>query len=105
MPGPARPDRVHLQRLFDVPKMRQSSKQPMLLGLPPCECIMELYAQYWGDWSQWHGNYKWQSLGAAAAQCGLLWPMGAHRALADAEMCRRVLEWMATRPAPGQPAP
>ena len=35
-------------------------------------CVMHLYAQYYGDWSDWHGSYTWQSLGAAASQLGLV---------------------------------
>lgn len=50
-------------------------------------CAMELYAQFCGDWSDHHGNYRWQPL-----------PGGDHSALGDARACREVLEWMAERP-------
>jgi DNA polymerase III epsilon subunit-like protein len=46
-------------------------------------CAMELYATWWGDWSDYHGNYKWQPL----------W--GDHTALGDARACLRVVERMA----------
>lgn len=41
------------------------------------ECAMKLYATWWGDWSEYHGNYKWQRL-----------PGGDHSALGD---CRATL--------------
>ncbi len=50
-------------------------------------CAMELYAQFCGDWSEHHGNYRWQPL-----------PGGDHTALGDALACREVLSWMAKRP-------
>jgi DNA polymerase III subunit epsilon len=41
-------------------------------------CAMEYYAQWVGEWSDYHGNYKWQKL-----------PGGDHSALGD---CRATLE-------------
>lgn len=58
-------------------------------------CAMELYAEHYGDWSNWHRNYRWQSLEAAARQCGLQWTSTAHRAHADAEMTRRLIHHLA----------
>jgi DNA polymerase-3 subunit epsilon len=63
------------------------------IGLLPLSChfcMMTAYAEYWGDWSKYHGNYRWQSLGAAAAQQRLVVPEGLHRAAADAELTRRL---------------
>jgi DNA polymerase III epsilon subunit-like protein len=34
-------------------------------------CAMEWYAQWWGEWSEYHGDYRWQPLG------------GGHRARED----------------------
>jgi len=60
-------------------------------------CVMELYAQYWGEWDEYHGNYRWQRLTDAARQQGVSLPegMAPHRAEADAELTRRVLIAMA----------
>ena len=44
-------------------------------------CVMEWYAQWFGDWSSKYGSYRWQRLG------------GAHRALGD---CRATLERLNT---------
>jgi DNA polymerase-3 subunit epsilon len=40
-------------------------------------CAMELYAAWWGDWSDYHKDYRWQRL-----------PGGDHSALGD---CRATL--------------
>lgn len=50
-------------------------------------CAMELYAQFYGDWSEHHGDYRWQPL-----------PGGDHTALGDARATRDLLQWMADRP-------
>lgn len=52
-------------------------------GLPQIElkeaiCAMEEYAVYIGDWSEYHGDYRWQSL-----------PGGDHSAIGD---CRATLD-------------
>jgi DNA polymerase III subunit epsilon len=47
-------------------------------------CAMELYATWWGDWSDRHHDYRWQPL-----------PGGDHSALGDARACRAVLQQMA----------
>jgi DNA polymerase-3 subunit epsilon len=58
-------------------------------------CAMNLYARYYGDWNDYHGNYRWQRLSNAALQCGIELPLGIHRAQMDAELTRRILLHMA----------
>jgi DNA polymerase-3 subunit epsilon len=58
-------------------------------------CCMEMYAEFWGDWSDWHQSYRWQRLSAAAQQQHISLPEDIHRARADAEMCRQLLHVMA----------
>jgi len=58
-------------------------------------CAMRLYAAHYGAWNTYRRDYRWQTLEKAAAQCRLRWAGSAHRALADAEMCRRVVRHMA----------
>jgi DNA polymerase-3 subunit epsilon len=53
--------------------------------------VMELYAAFYGDWNDYHHSYRWQRLSTAAQQCGIEIPPGIHRALADAEMTRRIV--------------
>lgn len=74
-------------RVFDAGKLYQSAKainqelrDEVYEWLRPRweQCAMEQYAQFCGEWSSWHGKYKWQKL-----------PGGDHSALGD---CRAVLE-------------
>ncbi len=53
-------------------------------------CAMERYAEFHGDWNDYRGNYKWQSLDNALRQCGITAPDNApaHSALGD---CLRTL--------------
>jgi len=84
---------------FDARMIRQSLRQygrdPN--GLKPPYCLMELYAQFYGAWSEYHWSYTWQSLGNAAMQCHLPLPADMHRALADALLARQVLHYMAAQ--------
>ncbi len=52
-------------------------------------CAMEWYAQWWGDWSEYHGSYRWQPLG------------GGHRARED---CLTVLARLRTMAGPATPS-
>jgi DNA polymerase-3 subunit epsilon len=45
---------------------------------------MEWYAQWVGDWSEWHESYRWQKL-----------PGGDHSALGDARACLAIIKRMA----------
>lgn len=84
---------------FDQRLLRQSAKAHDIRQ--PCVksdvvCAMLVYAQYYGDWNTWYGNYRWQSQANAAKQLGLgIRPADLHRAAADADLCRRIVEAMA----------
>jgi hypothetical protein len=58
---------------------------------------MELYSAFYGDWNDYHGNYRWQRLANAVRQCGITLPAGIHRAHADAEMTRQIVAYMAAQ--------
>lgn len=58
-------------------------------------CAMLQYAAYAGVWNAKYGNWRWHKLERAARDFGLTYN-GAHRALADARMCRSVVAGMAT---------
>lgn len=51
------------------------------------ECAMLWYAQYYGAWNDYYGNYRWQKLPGG----------GKHRALADCEAVYRLLHKMGKR--------
>lgn len=50
-------------------------------------CAMRYYAQYFGEWSDYWGNYKWQKL-----------PGGGHRAASDTWACYQLVKDMAHPP-------
>jgi DNA polymerase-3 subunit epsilon len=49
------------------------------------ECVMQAYAEYWGQWNSRYGSYKWQSLTNACRQQGVK-VVDAHDALGDARL-------------------
>jgi len=65
----------------------------------PCqyECLMLRYARWFGEWNEYHGDWRWQTLGAALAQCGLSRDGITHRALSDALAAAAVLRFLAEK--------
>ncbi len=63
-------------------------------------CAMLRYAEFYGDWNDYHGNYRWQKLTDAARRCGISTD-GAHGAEADALMTWGVVKCMAETPVKG----
>ena len=59
-------------------------------------CIMNLFAEFYGEYSDYHGSFTWQRLGNAAIYCDVTVDAAAHRALADAQMALGVLKYMAS---------
>ena len=56
--------------------------------------VMDPYAEFWGDWSDWHQSYKWQSLENACRQQGIA-VNGAHSAIGDCRMTLALLRKVA----------
>ena len=56
-------------------------------------CMLR-FAPVYGEWNQYHGNYKWKSLSTAANYVGYKWKGDVHRALADTLACRAVWNYM-----------
>jgi len=70
---------------FDMRLLRQSATAanthwPAMTA----DCVMEAYSAWVGDWSDYHGNYRWQRL-----------PGGDHSALGDCRATLDVLRRMA----------
>ena len=62
------------------------------------ECVMEMYAQFNGEWNDFHGNYRWKKLREALAAFGLKHEdFGAkeHDAATDARATLAVIRKMA----------
>lgn len=79
---------------FDVERLRTTCE---LHGVEPhnfkTDCIMEWYAQYCNEWSEYHGSYRWQPLG------------GGHDALGDCRAALATLQEMAQPETVEQPQP
>jgi len=56
--------------------------------------IMQPYAEYWGDWSEWHGSYTWQKLTNACRQQGIT-INGTHSAIGDCKMTLALIQKIA----------
>ncbi len=95
---------VIYNRNYDVRLMAQSAKANKIDWLPLTNtvCAMELYAQFHGDWNEYHQSYRWQKQAVAARQLGIEIPADLHRAAADANLCRLIVEAMAATPLPGE---
>jgi DNA polymerase-3 subunit epsilon len=79
---------------FDLRMIRQSSPRARDFT-PHNHCAMLLYADFYGEWDSYHGNYRWQKLQNAAAQCGITFERDLlHDALFDAELCRQIVQVM-----------
>lgn len=59
-----------------------------------CYCAMEWYAEFYGDWNDYHQSYRWQKLSVAASRCGVA-TANAHDALGDCLMTLGVMKYMA----------
>ena len=86
---------------FDIRLMKQSHQKNWLRWRDPegatFFCIMKLYAQFYGEWNNRRGGYRWQSLDAAGKQCKLALP-NSHRAKDDTLLTLALLEYMANQP-------
>jgi len=78
---------------YDMRILRQSAEAHGLAFADlraRARCVMREYATFWGEYNHARKSFRWQSLGAAIDQQGLVVPPGMrlHSALADAEMTR-----------------
>jgi len=58
------------------------------------QCCMEAWAEHVGEWSEYHGNYRYQTLDNAAHSVHFEWPGESHRAMPDAFACRAVWQYL-----------
>ncbi|MDA5536451.1 3'-5' exonuclease [Yersinia mollaretii] len=59
------------------------------------ECVMDSYAEYYGQWDQKRNKFKWQRLSNAAEQQSVVIDGVAHRALADCKTTLGIIRAMA----------
>ncbi|MCB0063085.1 MAG: 3'-5' exonuclease [Caldilineaceae bacterium] len=83
---------------FDLRLLRQSHHHAGLVwpDLPlDAFCIMNLYAQFYGEWDNYRQSWRWQSLDKAQRFCKI--PLrNTHRAKDDALLARAVLQHIAS---------
>lgn len=60
-------------------------------------CAMEAFAEFYGDWNNYHKSYRWQRLAHAARYCGYD-VKNSHDALADCQMTLAVVKHMLENP-------
>lgn len=83
-------------REFDVGMIDTSAAKHDLIvdQWEPTRCAMRLYAKWCGDWSETHGDYRFQKLERAMKEFGI-GSTQLHRAVDDARVARRVVQAMA----------
>lgn len=94
-------DLVVYNAVYDRKMMHQSAER---CRLPKTDwkllsrwwCAMEAYAEYYGEWNEYHGNCHWQPLAAAARNFKIPTP-DTHTALGDAVTTLRVCQAMLHR--------
>jgi len=81
---------------YDVRLLRQSAAA-WNMDMPNIfsGCAMKLYARHRGEWNDSKGDYQWHTLMNAAKQCRIPIPENLHRAAADAELTRLLLQHIA----------
>ncbi|TVK91281.1 DNA polymerase III subunit epsilon [Shewanella algae] len=81
---------------YDLRMIRQADERNDLLNIrTQADCAMLAYAEFYGQWDDYRGQWKWQRLGNAAKQQGVVIEGKAHRALADCQMTLGVIASMA----------
>jgi len=70
---------------FDMARLKKTCRlHGVEMPTIKADCLMERYAQWCGDWSDYHGSYRWQPLGG-----------GDHSALQDSLAALAILREMA----------
>jgi len=89
---------VAYNAVFDWRMLNQSAHAFNLVfneDMKMWRCAMELYTDYYGQWSDKRKIFCAQKLSNAAKQCEIKVPANLHRACADTELTRRVVLHMA----------
>ncbi|GAB6260428.1 3'-5' exonuclease [Photobacterium sp. R1] len=75
-----------------IQSLKASTGESCDLPVLSTTCVMEWYAEFWGDWDDARESYRWQKLTDAAKQQQLdISGLSAHRALADCAITRRLI--------------
>jgi DNA polymerase III epsilon subunit-like protein len=86
---------------FDIRLLWQSGEpykidmREQLLKTTTSHCAMELFSRLYGEYSEWHGSYRWQRLTTAIDYLGIEVPGQAHDASYDAAATAMVIKRLA----------
>ena len=88
--------------IYDRRMMHQSDRAQSLSEieykhLAKFSCAMIPFAEIYGEWNDYRGNYRWQTLTTALGYYGLTKPLDAHTALTDCRSTLAVLGEMRKR--------
>ena len=90
---------VIYNRAYDLRMIEQAARAVSInlddIGYESAHCAMELFAQFYGEWNDYHQSFRWQKLNFAARHFGIPLPPDLHRARADTELTRLVMLEMA----------
>ena len=85
---------------FDLRMIKQTHTQHWMQWQPPAGArffdVMEIYAQYHGEWDPRRKRYRYLSLERAGKACGIPLP-NSHRAKDDCLLTRALLHYLAER--------
>jgi len=85
-------------KAYDLRMLHQSDKHILIDDITwyrhaDFHCVMEAFAEFYGDWNSYFKSYRWKPLGVAARYCGVP-EINAHEALSDCLMTLGVLQFM-----------
>jgi DNA polymerase-3 subunit epsilon len=75
---------------YDLRILNQSGKAldyPVVFGFSDYDCVMQKYSEWCGEWSDYHGSFRWQRL-----------PGGDHSSLGDCRATLELIKRMASDP-------
>lgn len=82
---------------FDCRLIQQTcDKYNLLSPIQNAKCVMLEYAQWYGEWNEYNGNYRWHKLGNAVRYLGLSFNGQEHRALFDCQAALGVWKFINT---------
>ena len=89
--------------VFDLRMLYQSARASdclpewlsVRIEMADAGCVMELFAEFHGEWKEHFKSYTWKKLTDAAALCGVEEVGRPHRAITDARLTLGVLRFMA----------
>lgn len=84
---------------YDTRILRQCAKfSGFFMQIPDSGfCVMNMLAEYRGEWNDYYQNWRWIKLTEAANITGYKSTGKAHRALEDCKMTLHVLTWLASQ--------